>query len=101
MVKPYSVDIKKSPKKDKKLVAIFKDRKGKVIKQTHFGAAGMSDFTIHKDKDRRERYRKRHKKDLDTKDFTRSGYLSFFVLWGDSSDFETAVKDYKKRFKLN
>jgi hypothetical protein len=34
MVKPYSVDIKKSPKKDKKLVAIFKDRKGKVIKQT-------------------------------------------------------------------
>ena len=101
MVKPYSVDIKKSPKKGKKFRATFKDRKGKVIKQTDYGAAGMSDFTIHKDKDRRARYRKRHKKDLDTKDFTRAGYLSFYTLWGDSSDFQTAVKDYKKRFNLN
>jgi hypothetical protein len=39
MVKPYSVDIKKSPKKDKKLVAIFKDRKGKVIKHAGFLSA--------------------------------------------------------------
>lgn len=101
MVKPYSVDIKKSPKKDKKYRATFKDRKGKVIKQTDYGAAGMSDFTIHKDKERRARYRKRHKKDLETKDFTRAGYLSFYTLWGDSSNFQTAVKDYKKRFKLN
>jgi hypothetical protein len=100
MVKPYSVDINKSPKKDKKFRATFKDRKGKVIKQTDFGFAGASDFTIHKDKDRRTRYRKRHKKDLDTKDFTRAGYLSFYVLWGDSSDLQTAIKDYKKRFNL-
>jgi len=28
----------------------------------HFGAAGMSDFTIHKDKERRARYRARHGK---------------------------------------
>jgi hypothetical protein len=100
MVKAVSVDIIQSPKKTKKLRAIFKDRDGKVIKQTDFGAKGMSDFTIHKDKERRARYRKRHKKDLDTKDFKRAGYLSYYILWGDSSDLQTAIKDYKKRFKL-
>jgi hypothetical protein len=100
MVKPYSVDIKQSPKKTKKLRATFKDRDGKVIKQTDFGAKGMSDYTIHKDKERRKRYRARHLKDLDTKDFKRAGYLSRYVLWADSSDLDTAIKDYKKRFKL-
>jgi hypothetical protein len=99
MVKAVSVDIIQSPKKTKKLRAIFKDRDGKVIKQTDFGAKGMSDFTIHKDKERRARYRKRHKKDLDTKDFKRAGYLSWHILWSDS-DLDTAIKDYKKRFKL-
>jgi hypothetical protein len=99
-MKPVSVVIKKSPKKSKKLVAEFKDKSGIVIKNTHFGAKGMSDYTIHKDKERRKRYRARHLKDLDTKDFKRAGYLSRYVLWGDSSDLDTAIKDYKKRFKL-
>ena len=31
-------------------------------KRINFGAANMSDFTIHKDKDRRDRYRARHGK---------------------------------------
>jgi len=60
----------------------------------------MSDYTIHKDKDRRKRYRNRHKKDLDTKDFKRAGFLSWYVLWGDSSDLDTAIKDYKNKFNL-
>lgn len=100
MTKVVSVDIKPSPKKDKKLRAVFKDRDGKIRKTTDFGAKGMSDYTIHKDKDRRARYRKRHKKDLDTGDFKRAGYLSYYILWGDSSNLQTAIKDYKKRFKL-
>jgi len=98
-MKPYSVDFIKSPKKDKKLRAVFKDKDGKVVKQTDFGAKGMSDYTIHKDKDRRKRYRNRHKKDLDTGDFRRAGFLSWHILWSDS-DLDTAIKDYKKRFKL-
>jgi hypothetical protein len=94
------VKISKSDKKDKKLKAVFTYPCGKT-KTTNFGAEGMSDFTIHKDKDRRERYRKRHKKDLKTKDFTRAGYLSYYILWGDSSNLQTAIKDYKKRFNLD
>ena len=31
-------------------------------KKEYFGAAGNSDFTIHKDEDRKKRYIERHKK---------------------------------------
>ena len=39
------VEIKKSTNKNKKLMAIFYD--GTKKKTIHFGAAGMSDYTIH------------------------------------------------------
>ena len=42
------VIIKKSTNPKKKFMAIFKEHTGKKIKTTHFGAAGMSDFTKHK-----------------------------------------------------
>ena len=91
--------ITKSDRKGKKYKAVFTYPDGKT-KTTHFGAAGMEDYTTHKDKERRARYRKRHKKDLKTNDYTRAGYLSYYILWGDSSDFDKAVMDYKKRFNL-
>ena len=92
--------VSNSNKKDKKLKAVFTYDDGKTI-TTHFGAKGMSDYTIHKDKVRRKRYRDRHKKDLNTNDYTKAGYLSYYILWGDSSNLNTAIKDYKKRFKLS
>jgi hypothetical protein len=61
-----------------------------------FGAAGMSDFTIHKDKERRERYISRHKKDLKTKDPMKPGYLSMFILWNKPS-LRASLADYKRR----
>ena len=92
--------ITKSPRKDKKFVAKFYEG-SKLKKTTHFGAKGMSDYTIHNDKERRKRYRDRHKKDLNTKDPTRAGYLSYYILWGDSSNIKTAIKNYKKKFKFS
>jgi hypothetical protein len=62
--------IKPSSKPDKKLMAIFTDKEG-IKKITHFGAKGMDDYTITKDKEQRKRYRDRHKKDLETKDPTK------------------------------
>ena len=91
--------VSNSNKKDKKLKAVFTYDDGKT-KTTHFGAKGMSDYTIHKDKERRARYRKRHKKDLNTGDYTRAGYLSYYILWGDSTSRKVNIKDYKRRFKL-
>ena len=71
--------VSKSDKKDKKLKAVFTDDKGKTT-TTHFGAKGMSDYTIHKDKERRKRYRARHKVYL--KDgYYSSGYFSYYYLW--------------------
>ena len=99
MSEKIKVKITKSYKKEKKLKAVFTYPDGKT-KTTHFGQSGADDYTLTKDKDARSRYRKRHKKDLKTNDFTRAGYLSYYVLWGDSSNLKTAIKDYKKRFKL-
>ncbi len=92
--------ISNSNRKDKKYKAVFTYKDGKT-KTTHFGAKGMSDYTIHKDKERRSRYRARHKKDLKTNDYTRAGYLSRYILWGDKTNFKEAVKDYKKKFNLS
>ena len=91
--------VKKSDKAGKKYVAIFTKDDGK-IKKTYFGSAGMDDYTITKDKEQRKRYRSRHKKDLNTKDPTRAGYLSYYLLWGDSTSLRENIKNYKKRFNF-
>jgi len=94
------VVIKKSTNKDKKYMAIFYDGEKK-IKTTHFGAKGMDDYTLTGDKEARKRYRERHKKDLDTKDYKRAGFLSYYILWGDSTSLQDNIKSYKNRFNLN
>lgn len=92
--------VKRSNKEGKKYMAVFTKDDGKT-KTTHFGAKGMSDYTIHKDKERRSRYRSRHKKDLQTKDYTRAGFLSYYLLWGDSTSLRENIKKYKARFNLS
>jgi hypothetical protein len=67
---------------------------------TLFGASGMDDYTLTGDKEQRERYRTRHKKDLLTNDPTKAGFLSYYILWGDSTSFERNLSAYKKRFNL-
>tara|TARA_A100000171_G_C2137265_1_gene151329 strand:- start:3423 stop:3713 length:291 start_codon:yes stop_codon:yes gene_type:complete len=93
------VVIKPSTKPNKKLMAIFTKDNGRT-KTTHFGAKGMDDYTITKSKEQRKRYRDRHKKDLQTNDPTRAGFLSYYILWGDSTSRKENIKNYKKRFNL-
>ena len=99
MSRVVSMTVKKSDKPGKKLVAVFKRENGRE-KKTYFGAAGMDDYTITKDKEQRGRYRQRHKKDLATKDPTRAGYLSYYILWGESTSRQANISAYKKRFNL-
>ena len=94
------VVIKKSDKAGKKLMATFTKDNGRT-KTTYFGNAGMDDYTLTKDKEQRARYRQRHKKDLQTKDPTRAGFLSWFILWGDSTSRQENIRSYKKRFNLS
>jgi len=93
-----SVRIIKSSKPDKKYMAMFNiDGKKKT---THFGQAGADDYTITRDEEQKKRYRTRHKKDLDTGDPTRAGYLSYYILWNKPTITES-IADYKKRFNFN
>jgi len=69
-------------------------------KTTKFGARGMDDYIITKDKEQRDRYRTRHAKDLKTGDPSRAGYLSYYLLWGDSISLATNISKYKKQFGL-
>lgn len=93
------VEIKPSTQKTKKLMAIFYDDNGKKIKTTHFGSAGMSDFTIHKDKQRKERYLDRHRKRENWNDPMTAGSLSRWILWNKPT-LQGSIRDYKKRFKF-
>jgi hypothetical protein len=93
--------IEKGTAKNKKLKAIFFDDKGKKIKTTQFGDDRYSDYTISKDKKQRNKYRERHKKDLEKGNYMSAGYLSYYILWGASTNRNINIKQYKKKFKLN
>tara|TARA_R110000824_G_scaffold24870_2_gene87091 strand:- start:1907 stop:2194 length:288 start_codon:yes stop_codon:yes gene_type:complete len=92
------VEIKPSKRKDKKFTAIFSDN-DKKIKTIHFGAKGMSDFTIHKDKDRKKLYLDRHRKNEKWNSYMTAGSLSRWILW-NLPTLKESIIDYKKRFKL-
>jgi len=92
--------IEKGSAKNKKWKAIFYDDKGKKIRTVQFGDNRYEDYTQHKDKERRSKYLTRHKKDLEKGDYKSAGYLSYYILWGASTNLNTNIKKYKKMFKL-
>jgi HAD superfamily hydrolase (TIGR01662 family) len=97
--RPHSVNVSRSTNSEKKLMAVFKDKEGKKIKTTHFGARGMSDYTKHGDKERMERYNKRHKKNEHWNRPMTAGSLSKNILWNKPS-LQGSFNDYKRRFGL-
>jgi hypothetical protein len=96
--------VEAQPKTGKRFTAIFRLHKGgKVIKITNFGQRNPKQGTYidHGDKKKRDAYRARHKKDLDTKDFKRAGFLSYWLLWGNSTSLNKNIEDYKQKFNLS
>jgi hypothetical protein len=91
------LSIVKSPLPTKKWRANFLH--GATAFHTDFGANGMQDYTQHKDPERARLYRLRHQKDLDTKNPTRAGYLSYFILWA-SPNFRANIQAYKNKFNM-
>ena len=68
-------------------------------KHIYFGAVGYSDFTIHKDPDRKQRYINRHDKN---ENWTKSGidsagFWSRWLLWNKPT-IKSSYEDIKKRF---
>ena len=93
--------VEAEPKTKKRYTAIFRLHKGgKVIKVTHFGQRGATTYIDGADKKTRAAFRARHKRDLDTKDFKRAGYLSMLLLWGEHTTLKKNIEAYKKKFNL-
>lgn len=93
------VNIEKSPNEKKKWRANFYDKEKDKKKHTDFGASGMDDFTITKDEERKRLYQIRHKKDLETGDPMRAGFLSYYILWNKPT-ITASVRDYKNKFNM-
>ena len=85
--------ISKSKNKNKKYDARIDDKK-----TVSFGAAGMSDFTKHKDSERKQRYLDRHKKNENWSDHTTAGFYATNLLWNKPTLTES-IKDTNNRFK--
>ena len=89
------VVISKSENTKKKYKAVIDGKR-----TVHFGASGYEDMTTHKDKDRKQRYIDRHKKNenwgasgVDT-----AGFYSRWVTWNKET-LTKSVDDLNKRFK--
>ena len=93
------LSVKKADDGIHKLVATFETDTGHT-KHTKFGALGMDDYTITHDSEQRNRYRARHAKDLTTGDPSRAGFLSYYILWGDSTSIPRNVASFKSKFSL-
>lgn len=70
-------------------------------RRVHFGAAGYSDFTMHKDVARRERYVVRHRR---RENWTRAGihtpgFWSRWLLWNKPS-LSASASDLRRRFDV-
>lgn len=96
---PKLLRVEKSSNPKKKWDFFFEAANGRTVKRS-VGDSSMEDYTQHHDTNRRANYRQRHAKDLDTKDPTRPGYISYYVLWGDSTSFQENLRSYKRRFGL-
>ena len=97
--KGKKVIITKSTNSKKKYMAVFYE-KGKKKKTTHFGCAGMSDYTKHKDKERKHRYMNRHKARENWQDPMSAGSLSRYILWNKPT-LRASIHDFKNRFNYS
>ena len=93
------IKIVESDKPDKKMMAVFEGDSGRT-KTIHFGARGMDDYTITKDKEQRERYLNRHRSSESWNKPDSAGALSTWVLWGDSVSRQKNIASFKQKFNL-
>ena len=87
-----NVIIKKSTNPNKKYDAIFEDKK------ISFGASGYSDYTKHKDPERKKRYIDRHKKNENWGNVESAGFLSRYILWNKPT-LKESIKDINEKNK--
>jgi hypothetical protein len=92
------IHIKPSTNASKKYMAVFEKPDGRT-KTVHFGAAGMTDFTLSKDEARKERYLARHRANENWNQPDTAGALSRWILWNKPT-VTASIADYRRRFSL-
>lgn len=92
------ITLSESDRKDKKFKVVIIDDTKKTI---HFGQRNASDYTIHKDKERKKLYIDRHRKreDWTKKGIKSAGFWSRWLLWNKES-LKGSLKDIEKRYKV-
>ena len=69
-------------------------------KSIHFGSKGMSDFTIHKDTERKERYLQRHKgMGEDWSNPLTAGFYATNILWNKPTITES-IRDTNRNLRI-
>ena len=66
-------------------------------KSIHFGQAGASDFTIHKDTERKNRYLDRHSKNEDWHNPLTAGFYARWLLWNKPT-LKDSIADTNRQF---
>lgn len=96
----YEVVLKPSRAKGKKLAAVLY-RGGRKEKTVNFGAAGMEDYTTHRDPERKERYLARHRsrENWGASGVTTPGFWARWILWSEPS-LPAAIRETSRKFGL-
>jgi hypothetical protein len=88
------ITIEKSTREDKK----YQATDGK--KTVHFGDSKYSDFTKHRDEERKKRYIQRHSnEDHSISNALSPAFLSRNILWNQPT-VESSIRDLNKRYKV-
>lgn len=89
------ISVQPSSRNGKKWMAVFED--GHAV---HFGQKGASDFTIHKDPERRQRYVTRHpstRENHGKSGIRTPGFWAMNLLWNKPS-LNSSARDIERRF---
>ena len=92
---PILIHFGKSSRKGKKNVMIFR----KPTRTIHFGSDLSTTYTEGASVLKKKNYIARHRVMEDWNSIN-AGSASRFILWGNSNNLETNLKDYIKRFKI-
>jgi len=84
----------KSDRPDKKYFIITNDNK-----KIYFGQASASDFTLHKDEARKQRYINRHKKNENWNNKDTAGFWSRWLLW-EKPTIKESYEYIRKKFNI-
>jgi len=98
------IELKPSKKENKRYKITIEDNGEQ--KAYDFGLKGGSTYVDHKDKAKREAYRKRHyankkEKELIDNLLPSPALFSYYLLWGDKADISNNLNDLQKRFNKN